>query len=265
MKYFAAILLAAGASMTFAPAPADASEACNRASRIATYAGAPVPISVAPKHYTEVVFPEPLRGILPERPDGLHYYDNAFSDRLFFSVDDAKYNGLVMLHGQSGNSYHLTLTASAGCADSTVTIASAAQVDAVPPSYQHRGMKLIEYMMLGQTPPSYARKSYTGARKDRLVLEQGSVRFYLAETYKGLNYTGFVLEAVNEGRAAYRVALQSMDIDRPEVRDVFGHLVEASMLPADQRLAPAPEYAADAAHPNHQGLVFLVSENRRGR
>lgn len=240
--------------------------ACERVQRQVVFAGTPVDVNVAPNQFTEVVFPETLAAVLPEKTEGLQYHENAFPDRLFFTVEDPKYRGIVILQGVSGNTYHLRLLGG-NCADLTIhgNARSTSEALVAPPaSAQKKGRKLIEYMLTGETPPAYSRTQLTDPLPSRLVLEQGSVKFYLSEIYKGLNYTGLVLMAVNEGRVPYRVALEGIDFSTPELRNVLGRVTEITMYPYDFRLGPAPEFAADAAHPSHQGLVFIVSETRRG-
>lgn len=253
------------AALMFTSAAA-AAEPCDRVQRSATWSGAPLEIAVSPDAYTEVVFPEPLAGILPEREEGLRYFENPFPDRLFFTVDDPGYNAIAIIQGRTGQSYHLRLDARSGCADSTVTILGrgSATVSAVPEALQKTTRrKLIEYMILGETPQGYARKQITGDFSDREIIRQGSVGIYLTETYRGVNYTGYVLLAVNEGRTPFRVALESIDFAARGFTDSVGVVREITMQPYDFRLGPAPEYAADATNPSHQGLIYLVTDNNR--
>lgn len=243
---------------------ADAYAACERMQRSVAYDGRPVDVRVAKGQFTEVIFPEQLVAVLPEKVQGMSYHENAFPDRLFFAVDDSAYRGIVILQGQSGSSYHVRLNGAA-CGDLTVRIDERSIEPLRPPpaTAQRAGKKLIEYMLLGETPPAYSRSKVDVPMPERLVLEQGSVKFYIDEIYKGLNYTGIVLLAVNEGRVPYRVALEAIDFSTPELREVLGRVTEITMFPYDFRLSPAPEFAADAAHATHQGLVFIVSEARR--
>ncbi|ULQ48332.1 hypothetical protein JN531_017005 (plasmid) [Flagellatimonas centrodinii] len=245
---------------------AGAAEPCDRVQRSATWSGAPLDIAVSPEAYTEVVFPEPLAGILPEREDGLRYFENPFPDRLFFTVDDPEYHAIAIVQGKTGQSYHLRLDARSGCPDSTVKVLArgTSAVSAVPDELQRSTRrKLIEYMILGETPQGYARKQITGDLSDREIIRQGSVGIYLTETYRGVNYTGYVLLAVNEGRTPYRVALESIDFAARGLTDAVGLVREITMQPYDFRLGPAPEYAADATDPSHQGLIYLVTDNHR--
>lgn len=237
---------------------------CDREQRQASFSGKPIEIRVAPQQFTEVVFPETLAAVLPEKVEGLRYHENAFPDRLFFTVEEADYRGIVILQGVSGDTYHLRL-AGGTCGDLTVHVTSGANVapSAPPPAAQKQGKKLIDYMLLGETPPAYARDKIDTPLPSRLVMQQGSVKFYLSEIYKGLHYNGLVLMAVNEGRTPYRVALEAIDFATPELREVLGRVTEITMFPYDFRLGPAPEFAADAAHPSHQGLVFIVAEAQR--
>lgn len=240
---------------------------CDRIQRSESFAGKPLDISVSPDQFTEVVFPDELVGILPEQPEGMRYHETpGFADRLFFSVEETDYRGIVILQAEDGTTYHLRLVATEGCADSTVSLlgGETKQPSKPPEREQQRGRKLMEYLLLGETPPGYQRERVKGSLNERLVFEQGSVRFFLEEVYKGYNYKGYVLRAVNEGRVPYRVAIEGIDFTDRGLRQQFGRVSEITMQPYDMRLDPAPEYAADVPNSQHQGLVFIVSENRRG-
>lgn len=242
---------------------------CDRSERTVVYSGKPVPIYLS-KEWTEVIFPQSLRAILPEKPTGMVYRESVFHDRLFFSITDPLYFGTVLLEAADGRTYTLRLLGRSGCGDMTDTILDQSNVGSSPPppppasSYGHQ-KTLIEYMIDGDTPPGYTVEEAQGTPAQRLVFAEGlgTVQFYLDKTYRGYNYTGFVLLAVNRGRTPVRVDLQGIDFEGSDIEKTFGHVKQITMQPWDFRLGPAPEYASDSAHPTNEGIVYIVSYNRR--
>lgn len=258
--FFAAVL-----ALAFS-VPADA--ACERQTRTIVFGSHPAQITLAPKEFTQVVFPEPVIGFLPEKPEGLRSFGQDMgvsAERMFFTLTDEKYEGLALVHGKSGRTYHLSIVGRPSCADLTVNGEIATPKTHKPPSAVElsSGRKLLEYMAMGQEPDSYTRRKVPGTLPERLVFRQGSVSFFLSEVWEGQNYTGVVLLAVNKGRVPYRVGIEQIDFASPELREVLGRVTEVSMWPYDFRLAPSPEFAADAVHAQNQGLVFVVAENKQ--
>ena len=256
----------AGILLLVATAPAVGAGLCERQERTAVFAQRPVPVAIAPNEWTEVVFPEAVIGFLPERPEGLKSFGQEFgvsAERMFFTAEDGMYRGLALVHGRSGRTYHVEFIGRPSCADLTVRgeIAQIRTPKAPSEAEKSAGRKLLEYMVLGEEPPSYTRKKLDTALPDRLVLRQGSVKFYLSEIWEGRNYTGLVLLAVNEGRVPFRVALEAIDFSSPELKSVMGRVAELTMWPYNWRLEPAPEFAADSVHARNQGLLFVVAEN----
>ncbi|MBO9471742.1 hypothetical protein J7355_16750 [Endozoicomonas sp. G2_2] len=254
-----------------AASPALAWSACDRTDRVTVYQGRAVPVYAADDQYAEVKFPEALRGLLPEQPAGISINQAAFPDRIFIKTeeDGQSYNAQVLVQSASGNSYRLQVIERA-CADGTVSV-----VDESPALAQkHVGsgdegrepgkQRLIKYMVSGATPSGYQIQKATGSPQQRLVLEQGSVAFYLEETWRGAGGdTGIVLLAVNRGRTPFRVAIDNIEFGSRELIEQFGHVREISMMPSDFRLDPAPEFAADAARAQNKGLVYIVSNRNR--
>lgn len=256
--------------LLIAASPALAWSACDRTDRIAVYQGRAVPVYAADDQYAEVKFPEALRGLLPEQPGGISINQAAFPDRIFIRTeeDGSSYNAQVLVQSASGASYRLQVIERA-CADGTVSVvdespALAQQQDIPDDSGREPGQqRLIKYMVRGATPSGYQIEQAEGSPQQRLVLEQGSVAFYLEETWRGAGDMGVVLLAVNRGRTPFRVAIDNIEFGSRELTEQFGHVREISMMPTDFRLDPAPEFAADAAQAQNKGLVYIVSNRNR--
>lgn len=247
-----------------AAASSVGAQTCDRSARESTLGTVPTGIKASTETYTEVIFPEALRGILPETTKGLVFEQNHLADRLFFQVKDADYNGLITLHGESGESYRIHVQGVESCPDSTVKLNTAKAVKESFVKPPKRGVRpLMEYMLAGKKPPSYALE-YFKPEEQKLLLKQGSVHMYPYAIYNGFNYTGLVLRVVNAGRTPFKVALDEIDYSSPEIIEHFGHVKEISMLPADRLLAPQPEFAAEAYNTPHEGLIFIVSYKREG-
>src|SRR5690606_10462906 len=172
--------------------------------------------------------------------------------------------GLFTVHGGSGHTYVLNILSRNDCSDSVVRLIEPKPVD--DKSVQTAGSSsppkgLIEYLILGEQPPrNYQHISYMDRdRSDRLVMEQGSVRFYLVEQFVGPRLIGTTLEVVNTGRSAFRVAIESMDYSAPEIKAAFGRVAEITMVPFSRRLGPAPEYVSEIYEQSHRGLIHIVS------
>jgi len=261
-----AYCLAAALALLSLSASAD----CERRTRTISYAGDPEKVFISPGQFTEVIFPEELAAVLPERPEGLSFHENAFPDRLFFTTEDKAYVGNVILQGASGQSYHLQLLARQGCADTTVTVERAGDSktakkakkqglgDAGPQDRPE--VRLLRAMVTDQSLRGFDRREADGELGSRMVYEQGPVALFLHEIYEGRRYTGFILLAVNRGRTPYRVALEALDFQSRRIREAFGRVRKITMEPNDFRLDPAPEFASDAMEASHQGIVYIVSE-----
>lgn len=251
-------------------APSLAWSACDRTDRVTVYQGRAIPVYAADDQYAEVKFPEALRGLLPEQPNGISINQAAFPDRIFIRTeqDGKPYNAQVLVQSASGNSYRLQVIERA-CADGTVSVvdespalpssAAASDDSGVEPGKQ----RLIKYMVRGATPDGYQIEQATGSPQQRLVLAQGSVAFYLEQIWRGSGDIGVVLLAVNRGRTPFRVAIDNIEFGSRELISKFGHVREISMMPADFRLDPAPEFAADAAQAQNKGLIYIVSNRNR--
>jgi hypothetical protein len=241
---------------------------CSTADRSAAYAGKPMPFYLAKGAWSLVIFPENLRTILNEHPDGVQYREGYFHDRLYFTVTDPLYFGNVTIEGVDGKTYELNLLARDGCPDTKLTVLDSAQQAKAPPPSPLAGTgkerTLMDFMVNGTAPPDYTIEEVQGTPEQRLVYTQGlgTVNFYLDKIYHGYNYTGFVLLAVNQGRSPMRVDIQNIDFGGEALRKVFGRVKQITMEPWDFRLGPSPEYASDSAHPTNQGIVYIVSYNR---
>lgn len=240
--------------------------ACRQDMREVFHDGSPTTVYLSTNRWTEVVLPEPAAGYLPNEPQGLDYRENpTFPDRLFFRVKENIYSGTFFVNAQSGETILLQLLARDHCPDSSVQIKYTA-----PPSseMQRNGgpvKGLLEYMLLDEQPPGYVKQKVPEDERRAAVYKQGSVVMFLAETYRGTNYTGYVLHAINQGRTPFHINLPAMDFSNPRLVEEFGRVVQITMQPNDFRLGPAPRYAVDELHPKNQGLVYIVAERKRGR
>lgn len=259
------------AAIAMAAVSATAWGDCDRVDRTAVYQGTAIPVYAADDQYAEIKFPEALRGLLPEQPGGISINQASFKDRIFVRTDedDKRYNAQVLVQSASGRSYRLQVIERA-CADGTVSVVDQAptlddQPTVSPSNGQEPGrQRLIKYMIRGATPDGYQIEREEGPPQSRLVLEQGSVAFYLEQVWKGGADTGIVLLAVNRGRTPFRVSIDNIEFGSKAMIDQFGHVREITMMPSDFRLGPAPEFAVDAAHPKNKGLIYIVSNpNRR--
>lgn len=244
---------------------AQASMTCDRSPRTVEYRDMPVTVYVSENQRAEVSFPEEfLEGALPERPNGLVWNQTRIANKLTFSTSEEIYHGLFSVHGGSGRTYVLNILSRNDCADSVVRLIEPKPVDATPVSTAKTSTppkSLIEYLILGEPPPrNYRHVSYMDREpSDRLVMEQGSVRFYLVEQFVGPRLIGTTIEVVNTGRSAFRVAIESMDYSAPEIRSVFGRVAEITMVPFSRRLGPAPEFVSEIYEQSHRGLIHVVS------
>ena len=274
------LLLGVGLFVT-GTASAGFEQGCEREPSVLHYDGHVQNIYASPadgpseRNLVELVFPESLTGVVAERPSGLHIdevptpdFATALDDRVFISIDDDTYIGGVYFHTRDGESYYLRILARPGCGNTTVRVVNARANDddaalgsGEPLTRDRGGLGLIEKMYLGELPRGYRRSVVRGPKSDRLVFRQGPISWYLEETWEGRDDTGYILRVINEGRSAFQIALEQIDVDNRIVRERFGRLREATMLPNDRRLGPAPEYAVDEMHPDHEGLIFLVAEH----
>lgn len=272
-------LSAAGVGVAITDPNLEAEAGCVRKARTITYHGSPANVFASPDQWAELVFPQTLVGELIEQRDGIEVRRPPnFRDRAFVQVTDPTYLGTVFFHDIQGNTYHLRILARRGCADSSVTITrmdEPASSDSSPGQADEGGSasgtqsarrNLLEAMISGGEPPrGYHKEHLTGPMHDRMVFRQGPVSFYVKEMWVGRRETGTILFVENDGRTPYRVAIEAINYQSPEVRRLLGRVREVSMLPTDLRLGPTPEYAADIYHPTHQGLIFIISEREAAR
>lgn len=238
---------------------------CDRSPRTVEYREMPVTVYISKDQTAEVGFPEEyLEGALPERPSGLIWNRTRIDNKLTFSTDSEIYHGLFTVHGGSGRTYVLNILARNDCSDSVVRLVEPKPdepAEEKPKSSGKPPKSLIEYLITGELPPrNYQRVSYMDKEpSDRLVMEQGSVKFYLVEQFIGPRLIGTTLEVVNTGRSAFRVAIESMDYSAPNIREAFGRVAEITMVPFSRRLGPAPEYISEIYEQSHRGLIHIVS------
>jgi hypothetical protein len=259
-----------------------AQASCDRTQRTQTYYGEAIKVYASEEQWAEVVIPERIIGRLIETPENITYkVTPTFSDRFYVQTQGESYYGTIFIHGESGSTYHIKVLSRLGCADSTVTIKKSHDDDISDDgnlsqstrsnsskSDKSNPPKLINIMMSGGEPPRGYRKVIpNGGEKEQLVYRQGSISFYLRETWVGRKQNGLILEAINEGRTPFRVAIEAINFTSAEVRKALGRPREASMMPSDMRLGPAPEYAVDLYKPTNKGLIFIVTraEGNHGR
>ena len=237
--------------------PASGKDACERERRSVPFGeSTPVEVRLAPHTWTELVFPEPIYGIRPDQREGLLVKASPLPDRVHLSLEKRPYRAYATVHTRNGRSFYLLLRDS-DCPDIAVTAERDVSLGPDRRAHEVRGRHrrgLMEWMLLGRTPPGYRRKTPKGGVEERLIARQGSVDWYLKEVYEGRNYRGYVIEVVNRAPVGVRIAISR--IEMPGLREV-------AMLPPDHRLGPAPKTSAGAIHKRNRGLLFLVVKKTR--
>lgn len=243
-----------------------------REPRELVYTGTPITVYVAKDKRTEVVFPEPLTGMLPPSQQqtkseldptaGMEWSLGPAKDRVFLLPMVDPYNGTMTLHGASGKSYILYLQSSSSPDISAIVhngkLKHDEQLQEEKRTPKH---KLIEFLIRGTTPPGYSRKIFDGPIKSRIVYRQGSVIIYLQELYSSPNYTGFVLTVENTGGAPVYFPVESLDYTSRQVRAALGRIWEISI--DNPYLGPKPERTSDMLAGPHQTLMYIASKKQR--
>lgn len=239
-------------------------DACNRSPRPVEYLDSPVQVYVSQGQWAEVSFPEnSLEAINFENGKNLKWSKTKLENKLMFSTSSDEYHGFFIVHGQSGKSYLLNLVSKPGCSDSIVNLTNRAEKTEAATSTSTgkvaKKKSLIQYMIHDDVPSGYRKIAAEGGWPQRLVMETGSVKWYLKEQLVGSRYIGTTLEVINEGRTPFRVDIQNIDYSSPAFKEAFGKVVEVTMNPFNFRLGPSPEYISEVYANTHRGYVYIVS------
>lgn len=265
----------------------QAQASCVRQAKSLYYADQTINVYVNDEQWTELIFPGKISGYKPEQSNGpivkevpIASKNTVFANRVYVKAVKPLFTGTAFFHTDNGLSYHVRFLYRANCADPVVRIKNAdtsqhnganSTTSQYDPRVRKNGLRLIEYLYLyggdpdARLPSGFSRVLAQGNKEDRVILRQGSLVFYLYETWSSRNLNGFVLQVENEGRIPARVGLEQINVNNPSFIKRFGRIREATMLPTSFRLGPRPEFAVDQLHPKHKGLVFLAAEKSRVR
>jgi len=233
----------------------------------------PLTISLSKKHWTRISFPESaLKGMEPLNKSGIKIDpvgSSKFKNHIVVKSADADYSSKMVVFGMSGREYIVNLVTS-DCGDSRVKVTTALEKthSKTTRQNQHSYKFLATYLALeGKAPPGYKEFHFNSPMSERKVMQQGSVEFYVASQYIGPKYIGTVFEAVNNGRASFKVSIASIDFDNENIKKALGDVHHIAMLPMDGTLKARPK-STQINHLNanqHRGLVFVVTERKYGR
>jgi len=204
-------------------------------------------------------------GILYDRPNRTR-----IPNQLTLSTTDENYEGMIMIDGESGDTYTLNLIAKPTDCDSQVKLTkkSAGSEDRVNNSYSNRTSStgetkrsLIYYMYNKILPRGFRKLEFQGPLEDRYVMSKGSVNFYAEYQYTSRNLIGTAFKIINHGRDAFHVDLSSVDYKDNQIKQAFGDVSMIGMVPFDFIIGPKPEKVSDLySGPKNYGYIFVVSK-----
>jgi len=273
MKNFIKILVC---SAIFFSSLAFSSE-CTRNPRIAYNTGKLIDVYLSKNQNTEISFPESeITGLRPEKIEGLVYHydlkNKRLANKINFSISQEDYQSIVPVHGISGETYLLNVSAKNNCADSYVSIKKQTSETRKSPLTLKTNKKikktLMEYLLSENpedTPPGYSLKKYRKRNETaedlngRKVFEMGSIAMYLEYQLIGPKLTGTTLLIENTGRTAFKLDIQSIDYSSKEIIEAFGRVTEITMEPATFVLQQSPEYVEEIYAGGNMGYLHIVS------
>lgn len=251
-----------------------ATEKCSLSPRTVPYKGEPIDISVNKNGWTRLVFPEEyLVGVDPEVKTGIEVMDldSELSNRKVVRTLADNYNSLVFVYGGSGKEYVLNLRTD-DCSDSQVKLENFEPSDetlAAKERLDERNFKTLnsymyKYIQSGRTmplPKGFRQEVIDPKKNDALVMEVGSVKFFMEEIWRGPNKTGLFVRVENHGREATKLGISQIDFDDPDIIREFGLVDKIAMIPISHILAPAPQYTSDLYDNQPSvGYLFIASE-----
>ncbi len=233
-------------------------------------------VNISTNHWTRVAFPEvSLKGIEPVDASGLIVDQRVtlseFKNHIQIKSADKDYLSKLFVYGESGTHYQVNLTTSE-CGDSKVQIVNSknkSKVNSkqkVQSNKEERDFRYLSTHMafLGTAPPGYKVFTLNEPEHERLVMEQGSVKFYISKQYIGPKYIGTVFEVVNKGRTAFKLEPALMDFSDPDIISTFGNIHHIGMLPISRELQAKPR-SKNLNHRNanlNRGLLFVTSRRK---
>jgi hypothetical protein len=203
-------------------------------------------------------------GILYDRPN-----KTRIPNQLTLSTTKEDYQGLIMIDGESGDTYTLNLIASPNECDSQVKLTKKTGNEA-DTQYSSTGKSgassddskrsLIYYMYNKILPRGFRKLEFQGSLEDRFVLSKGSVNFYAEYQYTSRNLIGTAFRIINDGRSAFHIDLSSIDYKDNQIQQAFGDVSMIGMVPFNFIIGPKPEKVSDLyTGPKNYGYLFVVS------
>ena len=226
---------------------------------------------------TRIMLPErDIKGLQASNTDGIVFdrpNQRRIPNQIVISSEKENYEGLIMIDGDSGESYTFNIISKPTDCDSQVKVVkpnmdkggngkATSNVNAT----QNKGKgnvkrSLIYYMYNEKVPRGFRVTKFDAKEKDRFVLQQGSVKFYAEKQYKSRKLIGTTFKVVNEGREAFRVDINSINYSNKKIVEAFGEVEMVGMAPFDFILGPAPEKVSDLyTGPKNYGYLFVVSK-----
>lgn len=253
---------------------AVAEDACFQDPRTVNATGETMPLSTG-EGWTRVVLPE--EGIVAFDPTvrvGIEVdrVGESLPNRFVVRTTDPEYTGLLFVIGTSGKDYSFRVQASE-CQDSRVTVSGSlpsAEGSRSAQEYEARDQKtLVGYMYQYKrsngdmpVPTTFRSERVAGTSEERLIMEAGSLQFFIDEIWHGATSTGLIVEVLNRGRKALHLNLAGFDFNSPSIRNSIGDINRIAMMPISANLAPAPEYLEDVYDQNtNRGFLFISLRN----
>jgi len=235
-----------------------------------------IDVTISTEHWTRVVFPEAsLKGIEPVDASGLVIDQRVtlgeFKNHIQIKSESNDYSTKLFVYGESGKHYQVNLSTNI-CGDSKVQVLglkhkkSTKRISSQSSNADEREYRYLSTHMafIGSPPPGYKVYTLNEPEKERLVLEQGSVKFYISKQYIGPKYIGTVFEVVNKGRTAFKLEPALIDFNDPDIINAFGNIHHIGMLPISRELQAKPK-SQDINHRNanlNRGLLFVTSRRK---
>ena len=233
----------------------------------------PLTVVLSEKHWTRLSFPESaLKGLEPMQKNGLKIDPvggSRFKNHIVLKSTNPDYTSKMVVFGLSGREYIVNLVSS-DCGDSRVKVTTSLdKKETKRKSSNDKSYRfLATYLALeGKAPPGYKEFKFSSPMSERKVMQQGSVEFYVATQYIGPKYIGTVFEVVNNGRASFKVSIDTIDYENRNIIKAIGDVHHIAMLPMDRTLKARPK-TSEINHLNanqHRGLVFVVTERKYGQ
>lgn len=246
---------------------------CTREPRVEVWEGVAIDVHIpVSPDISRILLPETdikgfqasvTEGILYDRPN-----KNRIPNQLVLSTTEPDYQGLVMIDGESGETYTLNVIASPNECDSQLKIIKKENEQegrsistTTRSGNDDTKRSLIYYMYNKELPRGFRKLEFQGDLNDRFVLSKGSVKFYAEYQYVSRNLIGTAFRVINEGREAFHIDLSSIDYKDNQIQQAFGKVNMIGMVPFNFIIGPAPEKISDLyTGPKNYGYIFVVSK-----